>query len=197
MRHDDPLTRALAARLAGILLVLFVWTTAPAQQIPRCEPATSLAPKAGCLTVEYDRFKDSTMAALQFTVVDKGANKRIVVMLMSSYEGDSPAGKDRTYALAIASVGLQVEPSRVGRQLEVLIDGTVRSTITLIATKATQNASGVSAEQLLSMVTKDDLTRLSRANTLEMRLGQDEFAFDDAMRKNLWLFWGDYVVLVH
>src|SRR5207244_585473 len=111
--------------------------------------------------------------------------------------GDSPAGKDRTYALAIASVGTKVEPTRLGRQIDVLIDGNVRSNMTLVATKATVNPSGVAAEQLLSMMSADDITKLVKAKTLEMRMGPDEFSFDDTMRQNLYRFWDGYVVLVH
>jgi hypothetical protein len=47
------------------------------------------------------------------------------------------------------------------------------------------------------MMTEDDISHLARAKTLEMRLGQDEFSFDDAMRQSLVLFWGDYVDLLH
>jgi hypothetical protein len=98
--------------LTGILLaVLFSVASTRAQQIPRCAVDVPVPPKSGCLTIEYDRFKDSTIAALRFTVLDKGNERRIILVIMSTYSGDSPAGKDRTYALAVASVGTRVEPS--------------------------------------------------------------------------------------
>jgi len=186
----------MKALTVAILLAVVAASSVSAQQIPRCggEP---MPPKTGCLQVEYDRFKDSTVAALQFTVVDKGTDRRVLFILMSTYAGKNPAGKDRTYALGITSVGTKVEPTRLGRQIDVLIDGNVRSNMTLVATKATVDPSGAAAEQLVSMMSADDITQLVKAKTLEMRMGADEFSFDDLMRQNLYRFWDGYVVLVH
>jgi hypothetical protein len=185
-------------RFASILLaVLFFASPSRAQQIPQCASEPAVPSKTGCLLLQYDRFKDSTIAALQFMVVDKGTERRVVFMLISTYAGESPAGKDRAYALAIISVGTKVEPSRLGRVVDVLIDGNVRSTMTLVTTKATVSPVGVADEQILSMMSADDITKLVKARTLEMRMGADEFSFDDSMRQNLYRFWDGYVVLVH
>lgn len=182
-------------RCVGVLLALLTLSsTARSQQIPRC--GNSIPTHSGCLIVNYDRFKDSTIVSLQFMVVDKGNDKRIVFSLMSSYDGDSPAGKDRKFAVALISVGVSVEPSQTGRVLYVLIDGNSRSTFTFLTTKADTNFSTrISSEQLLSIMTADELTKFARAKSLEMKLGEDEFAFDEAMRGNFVRFWGDYIVL--
>ena len=183
---------------ASILFTLLLVAPAFAQQIPRCSDEARAPPISGCLAVQYDRFKDSTIAALNFTIVDKEAERLVVFSLMSSYAGNNPAGKDRSYALAIVSVGTKVQPAQLSRSVDVLIDGTTRLTLTLIVVTAKSNPlTGVSAEQLLSTMSADEVTKLVSAKTLEMRLGQDEFSFDDAMRKNLYLFWDGYVVLVH
>ncbi len=183
--------------LTSILLALFAASSAYSQQIPRCDNNSPIPPKTGCLQLEYDRFKDSTIAALKFMVVDKGTDRRVLFVLMSTYDSNSPAGQDRTYALAILSVGTKVEPSRLGRAIDVLIDGNARSTMTLVTTKAAVSPMGVADEQLLSMMSADDITKLVKAKTLEMRVGADEFSFDDSMRQNLYRFWDGYVVLVH
>jgi hypothetical protein len=181
--------------LTGTLLaVLFFSSNSVSQQISRC--ASPLPTHSGCLTLNYDRFKDSTMASLQFLVVDKGTDKRIIFSVLSSYDGESPAGKDRTFAAALITVGTRIEAAQLSKLLYVLVDGKSRSTITFITTKAdTDVATRLSQEQLISMMTAEELTRLAQAKSLEMKIGEDEFAFDDTMRLNLATFWSDYIVL--
>ena len=174
-------------RLAVLLAALAAAPVAFAQQIPRCVNDRP-APKSGCLQIVYDRSSDLTIAELRFTVLEQSNERRVVFNLMSTYAGDEPAGKDRTYVLAVLSVGTRMAPAHHSRQIDVLIDGNSRLTMTLGVIDTRYDASGLSSEWLRTVITTEDITRLVKAKTLEMKLGADKFSFDETARQNLSLF---------
>lgn len=176
-----------------LLVVLFAGSVRAQITIPKCDGP--LPPASGCLKIEYDRFKDSTLASVMYLVVDKGTDERVVLMFMSSFTGQQLPQRASTAELAIGVlvVGTLAESSPMGLHIEVLADNTKRWKLALVAVGTGRRLSnGGVSEQHLAILPAPEFVKLTDAKRLEMRIGRNEFLFTDTMRVHLLKFGADY-----